>query len=304
VLRKNLPYYRKLSKASTHLQLLRDACNTAMCAKQPGIDEYAKDFVIQVLEIMTSEEMTRFPASFYAVAKSENNVKTTEGILASLKYISIIPKVDKVIHVSTRCFEYDKSGQPIKVDGIEEGKEGPNNLQFHAAVKLLLPMLNKDSETKLKLQINNPDKYLTEKTQAFYKQNASHVDAITKAYAYSSSFNKNKKKKGKTRLVHVSNEINKVSREIVRALPYQDARGKTYASYMDIRHSYRKILENLLKRKESPRKKLSPEELEDLRKERKKQKRTLSKSPGRKTKSRKSTPASEEEAEMDICENS
>lgn len=255
VLRKNLPYYRKLSKDSTHLQLLRDACNTELGVGTPGFDEYAKDFVIQVLEHMTSDTHNRFPASFYAVARSENNVKTTEGILASLKYISILPKVDKVIHVCTRCFEYDKNGQPTKVEGVSDGDVMRHDLQFQAGVRLLLPMLDKRNDVSLKEQVANPVKYLTVETQKHFKKNASHIDAITKAYAYSSAFSKKGKKK--TKLVHVSNEVNKASREIVSSMPMQDSTGKTYENYMDLRYSLRKFIENLLKRRSSPKKRAS-----------------------------------------------
>jgi len=253
VLRKNLPYYRKMNKDSTHLQLLKNACNTELGVGTPGIDEYAVNFVIQVLDVMTSEENLRFPASFYAVAKSENNVKTNEGILASLKYVSILPKVDKVIHVATRCFEYDEHGQPTKVEGVSDGEVMKHDLQYQAAVRLLLPLLNKRDDISYKDQVSNPERFLTEETQAFFKKNASHVDALNRAYAYSSAFNKKGKKK--TRLVHVSNEINQAARSITNALPMQDSKGKTFENYMDLRYSLRKFLENLLKRRNSPKKK-------------------------------------------------
>jgi hypothetical protein len=256
---------------------LRDACNSELGVGTPGLDEYAKDFVIQVLEILTSDEMNRFPSSFYAVAKSENDVKTTEGILASLKYVSLFPKVDKVIHVATQWFEYDENGQPKSVEKLEEGEEASQNLQYQAAVRLLLPLINKRDDVSLKEQIARPDKHLTKETQTFFKKNAVHVDSLTKAYAYSSSYHKKGKKK--TRLVHVSNEINKVSREITRALPMQDSSGEQYGSYMEIRYSLRKFLEKLLRRRRSPRKRKEDDDSPPLN-ERKRPKRSPSKSPG------------------------
>jgi len=104
-------------------------------------------------------------------------------------------------------------------------------------------------------QLKNPEKFLSETSRVLYKTHSSDLDLLIKAYAFFSASHSKKK----TKLVHVQNAIGRASRQIFEKMPYQDAEGKTYASYMDIRYTYRAALEKLLKRRRSPKKRKSDE---------------------------------------------
>jgi hypothetical protein len=210
---------------------------------------------------MTSEIHTSFPASFYAAARSENDKTSSEGLLASLGYVKMIPSINKVKFVSTQNFEKDESGKPIKVDRTNKEQLKPDQ-EFHSACKLVLPLMSKRDDVSIADQLKKPELYLTNKSHEFYKRHGELVDAYSKAYAISSAHAKGKTKK--TKLVHVMNEVGKVARLVDKKLQYQDAEGNTYASYMELRYSYRKALEKLFNRIRSPKKRSTTEKDQDV----------------------------------------
>jgi hypothetical protein len=254
-LNRNLHLYRKTKSKACNLQSLKSMIDTEFGFTLPGSDPFVKSFIRQTLALATSVLNRSFPASYYACAKSENNVKTTEGLLAVLGYIQITPSVNKCLKISQVTFKVNEKGQPLSYEKIDQDKELPQNTEFHMAVKCLLPLIKKSDSEKISDQLKNPEKFLSESSRVLYKTHSSDLDLLIKAYAFFSASHSKKK----TKLVHVQNAIGHASRQIVEKMPYQDAEGKTYASYMDIRYTYRAALEKLLKRRRSPKKRKSDE---------------------------------------------
>jgi len=247
-----MPLIRKCKPKATNVQQLKNIIDTEFGFTVPGSDEFVKTLVRQTLSLMTSQLSKSCPASFYAVAKSENNIKTTEGILAVLGYVFVLPSVNKCIQVSKLQFAIDEKGLATGFAKPREDKEElPHNQEFTMAVKLLLPLLDKSDEYKLADQVKNPLRSLTQSSLAFYKMHAKEIDEVNKAYAFATA---SKSKKSKTKPIHVQNAVGKAARVVTTKLPFQDGNGNIYASYMDIRYSYRKLLEKLLQRRRSPKK--------------------------------------------------
>jgi len=256
VLKKNLSLYKRMSKKSCHLQILRDAIENEIGTKSPGFDKFVRSLLLQTFSQMTAPEQGFFPASFFAVAKSENVFTSTEGFLAKLGYVQLIPSLNKVKYVCTQKFEKDDDGKPTSVS--YQVKEGlTHDQEFHSAVKILLPMISKRDDVSIEEQLKRPEIYLSDQSREFYKKHADLVDSFNKTYAYSSAYAKKSSKK--TKLVHVMNEVGKVSRLVDRKLDYVDANGKTVKSYMELRLTYRRAMEKLLNRPKSPSKRNAEE---------------------------------------------
>jgi hypothetical protein len=251
VLKRNLPLYRKRSKDATNLQVLRDAVENEFGMKSPNFDDYIKSLLLQSFSHLTSELQKFYPASFFAVAKSENNVSSTEGLLAKLGYVKLLPSVNKLKFVSTQRFEKDEHGKPKSVNREVKEELTPDQ-EFYAAVKLTLPLISKRDDISIADQLKSPELYLNEASRELYKKNGDLVDAWNKAYAFSSAHAKGKTKK--TKLVHVANEVGRVARLVDKRMTYTDAEGNTYDTYMQLRYTYRKALEKLYNRKRSPKK--------------------------------------------------
>jgi hypothetical protein len=259
LLKRQLAYYRKNSKDATNLQILRDSVETEFGFKQPGINQFVVNLIKQTLTIMTSETQKHFPASFYAVAKSENKVQSSEGILAVLGYIKLLPKLNKLAFIASQTFETDDKGKPTKVD-YENKEPLPRDGTFYAMCKLTLPLLHKDDNVALKDQLKNPELHLTEQARKYFKEKTPCIDALNKAYAFSAAFKAKKTKK--TKLVHVMNEHGKAVKMINSSLKFVDGEGHSVDSYMDLRYSYRNRLELLFKRVKSPKKRKDRESVE------------------------------------------
>jgi hypothetical protein len=249
VLKKYLGIFRKKTPKATNLQVLRDAVKSAFGFQQPGANPYVKALILQTIALMTNEDRQYFPASFYKACKDDNGIKSNEGILDRLGYTRLMPQPNKVKFVAQHRFETDDKGKPTKI--IPTDKELlPRNQEYHAAVKILLPLIKQDNKVSLSDQMKSPELHLTDVSRSFYKEKAECVDAFGKAYAFSSAFSKGKTRK--TRLVHVSNEIGKCARRVDKQLAqYRDAEGNTYGEYMDIRYPLRKFMEEFLHRHKS-----------------------------------------------------
>jgi hypothetical protein len=261
VLKKYLGVFKKKSSKATNLQILRDAAKHAFGFQSPGADPYIMALILQTIALMTNEDRQYFPAAFYKACKDDNGVKSNEGILDRLGYSRLLPVPQKVKYVSQQRFETDKKGKPTKA--IPLGKELlPRNQEFYASVKVLLPLIKQDNNVSLSDQMKNPETHLTDSSQLFFKDKAECVDAIGKAYAFSSCFAKGKTKK--TKLVHVANEVGKSARLVDRRITeYQDAAGNTYSDYMNIRYPLRKFIEEFLHRHKSAPKRHRDEIVED-----------------------------------------
>jgi len=259
ILKKNLATYRKVSKKAVHLEKLRDMVNSEFGFKNPGFNEYVRDLITQTLALMTSENQTFFPASFYACAKSENDKKTTQGLLASLGYVCIIPNPDKVKYIATRKIVLGDNGAPSKIENVDKDKFLERDKEFEMGVKMILPLLDGTRNTKLKSQLKDPIGSLSMQTQTYYKSISSLVDEVNKAYAFLVSYEK-KQKKSKTKITHVVSKIGECSRLVQNKAQFKDARGTLWNEYMDIPYEYRKFLENLLQRRRSSKRRRTPEE--------------------------------------------
>jgi len=251
VLRRNISMYRKKITKATNLQVLRDAVKIAFGFHQPAANPFIKSLILQTIGLMTAEDHRFFPASFYKACKEDNNVKTSEGILDRLGYSALLPAPNKVKFVSRQRFAHDENGKPIK--GISGEEKLPRNQEFHAAVKILLPLIQTNDKVSLANQMKSPETHLTHSSLTFYKEQGNIVSQYGKAYAFASAFAKGKSKK--TKIVHVENEVGRVSRSADSSLKtFQDASGRTFDTYMTIPYSLRKFMEKFLGRVESPKK--------------------------------------------------
>jgi len=144
-LNKNQPYIRAIrKKGSCNLQILKNVVDIDMGLKEPGISDFTRNLLRQIFAYATSEEGT-LPASFYKVCKSENNVKTSDGVLAKLGYLPLIPSVEKVIKVSTTEISRDTTtGLPVKLLPYPKECVLRHNQEFYMGVKLLLPLVYDD----------------------------------------------------------------------------------------------------------------------------------------------------------------
>lgn len=248
--------FRKTKKKATNSQILKDTIDNELGFKQPGSDAFVKSLIRQIFGRMTSKLHASFPASFYAVAKSENGVATTDGIMAVLGYTPIVPQINKVNLVALTYYEKDKTGKPIKAIPVDKKFEYPHDIQFQASVRLLLPLIGKNDDVGLSEQLKNPDKYLSLDTHRLFKEHRASVDSLNRAYAFVVA---SRKQKAKTSNTHAMNEIAKGCRTIVKDMPLQDSRGRSYSDYMELSYSYRKLLEKLLHRRRSPSKRKSAE---------------------------------------------
>jgi len=246
------PFYRPINKKKCcNLQIIKDTIDNDLGLKNPGVTDFTKNFVRQVLATATSHSGA-LPASFYKVAKTENKVSTLEGILAKLGYYPLVPSIQKVIKLSTISFETDAKGVPMKI--IDTPKENVlnRNQEHMMAVKLLLPLITEDKQVSLKDQTKKPLLYLTEPSREFFKAAAEQVKLVNTGYAFVSSYQN--KKKNKTNLKHVMNAQGHAARDSDSNLKFQDRTGKVYLKYGDIPISLRNHLENLLRRKSSTKK--------------------------------------------------
>jgi hypothetical protein len=256
ILKKHLPTYRKVSKKAVHLEKLRDAVANEFGFKNPGFNEFVKDFLTQVLAQMTSEKQTFFPASYYACVKKENDKSTTLGILAKLGYVCIVPNPDKVKYVATRIVVKDENGAPTKIEGTDEEHSLERNKEYEAGVKLLLPLLDASLNVKLKQQLKDPLRFLSIRSQVYLKSMASVIDEVNKAYAFLSAY-ENKRKGNKTKITHVVGKIGESTRQVKNQMVFRDATGTLWPKYEDIPYDYRKFFEKILMRRKSPKKKRS-----------------------------------------------
>jgi hypothetical protein len=252
-------YKPVLRKKACNIQKLKDALDTLMGLKTQGVEDFAKSFIRQVLSIAATREQP-LPSPYYTAAKTENNVSSTEGILAKLGYQPVVPSTDKIIKISTVVYKIDENGVPQSVEAPKDNMLLNRDKEHTAAVKLLLPMISVDPKVSLRDQTKHPEKYLSESSRKLYSENGPLIAETSKAYAILSSCKKGDKK---TKPRHVMNICGKVTREISSNLKYQDRSGMIYSGYMDIPAALRHHIENLTKRKTSREKRPREEEPED-----------------------------------------
>eukprot|EP00537_Pseudo-nitzschia_pungens_P002917 CAMPEP_0172370892 /NCGR_PEP_ID=MMETSP1060-20121228/40256_1 /TAXON_ID=37318 /ORGANISM="Pseudo-nitzschia pungens, Strain cf. cingulata" /LENGTH=479 /DNA_ID=CAMNT_0013096345 /DNA_START=86 /DNA_END=1525 /DNA_ORIENTATION=+ len=233
-------------KSACNLNKLKDMLDTLMGLNIQGVEDFAKNFIRQTFALATTLE-SALPSSFYVATKSENNVTSTEGILAALGYMPICPSVNKLSKIATARIQHDEEGVARKVV-LPKDKTLLNRDNAHlAAFKLMLPMISEDQRIGLKEQTKHPEKYLSESSKKFYVENSEFVASGNKTYAILSSSLKTGKKK--TTPKHVQNALGEATRKIANGLIFQDRGGNQYPTYMDVPVSLRHHLEKLTKRK-------------------------------------------------------
>jgi hypothetical protein len=237
-------------KKACNLAKLKDTLDHLLGLKEPGVLDFAKNFVRQILAIASTRKGA-LPASYYVATKSENNVTSQEGVLSKLGYTPIVPSVNKVIKIATAIISCDANGKATKAafrdkkDTTELNRDSANTM----GVKLLLPMISEDGKTAFAKQTQHPEKFLTESARKFYNENALYVAESNKAYAILSAGQNDKQTSTKPK--HVQNALGKAHRKIATELPFQDRDGNLYPSYMSVPSNLRHHLESLLKRKRS-----------------------------------------------------
>jgi hypothetical protein len=240
--------YKKLTPKPTNLQILKNSVDTQLGLNDPGVTPFTTNFVRQTLALACSPD-GRLPPSYFAVTKSENNVSSTEGIMAKLGYVTVNPSCNKVIDVCSQNYKHGDAGVITDVYTEKECSLAHDKL-FHAGVKLLLPYLQQTSDSQ-KVQLGKSNSDLSIASRDLYKKHGKLVDEVNRSYAFLSAFRR-KGSKGKiTKASSVLGAIVKASNSS-DSMPFQNKKGSIFPTYMDIPVVHRHFLEKLLKRRASP----------------------------------------------------
>jgi hypothetical protein len=241
-------YVKIPKKKQCNTAVLRDALNSFLGLKEPGVSKYAVNLLKQCLNLVTKPTAT-LPAGFHTALKTENNAETQEALFGKMGYVCVNPAPHKVISVAKINFEHTETGQVKELKPVEKGEFLRGGKHYHSAVKLLLPYLEKGSES-LQVQLNKADNDLSLEARKFFQENSAAVMAYNRSYAFLTAHKKGKKDK-KTVAASVVGAATMAARTLT-SKPFVTRNGTEYTTYMDLGIEYRRFFERLLSREESP----------------------------------------------------
>jgi hypothetical protein len=250
---------------TTSLGDLQDLFNEKFGLKRSDLQPWAVSFLKAILSESTKSNQSFFPGGIIHAARVRNTVRTSDGILAKLGYVPVVPQDQKLREVLlTRIIEKEEkakegsSSKPQTSSDPSKGKEGETNrylalvsdsewkeqgcsfTELRTAVVLSLAKYNPKVDKSPKEQIEVESlASITKSTRSYYKEHAEVVDALNYAYAVKVSL---KDKRSKSKPSHFLEARNRLINATANK-PFVDALGIRYSRFQDTPDQIRGYLE-------------------------------------------------------------
>jgi hypothetical protein len=250
---------------TTSLGDLQDLFNEKFGLKRSDLQPWAVSFLKAILSESTKSNQSFFPGGIIHAARVRNTVRTSDGILAKLGYVPVVPQDQKLREVLlTRIIEKEEkakegsSSKPQTSSNPSKGKEEETNrylalvsdsewkeqgcsfTELRTAVVLSLAKYNPKVDKSPKEQIEVESlASITKSTRSYYKEHAEVVDALNYAYAVKVSL---KDKRSKSKPSHFLEARNRLINATANK-PFVDALGIRYSRFQDTPDQIRGYLE-------------------------------------------------------------
>jgi hypothetical protein len=217
-------------------EILRDLANQYCGLKADSTPPFIKRVVKGVFAEVTKRG-NYMPGVWIHALKERLGSKTTEGALAELGWIPVVPTYHKI--VSTLSSRLDESKKKIiSLDFSDEGSDA-SFVEIRAATILLLPMVT-GSEKARDQYVTDSLKFSNEKIVAYYKEHAAIVDSLNRAFAIKTAVLGG----SKTALpVHYENARNNLL-SITANKDFTDGNGKRYLRLIETPENFRRFLKD------------------------------------------------------------
>jgi hypothetical protein len=219
----------------------------ALSLTAEGNHPYVRGFIRSLIYIATGLDSPA-PGHFLGSLRARHNKISDEGIFVLAGYTPFVPNIHKVLTV----FHNRVKGQGQKKFTIEKivkrsTESGLTSLEFHAALKLLLPLYNPEKhKTFVEALKITPFSVTDRRILSMYQEMHHNIDQLNSAYA--TFVATSKQKKGKA-TYGIFNRIRTLLVGACERLEYRDALGSVYPEVTDIPSPIRLSAQSFLKKK-------------------------------------------------------